>query len=245
MAQMADAFWLEMAIPVGLVGSAIVTAAYFASQQNWVSPQHWTFSLSNLIGASLILMSLYVRPNPAAAFIEIFWVGISAYGLFKSSEEEIKMESEPSPSENEVIKSPSISSIVGNAIELKDFAVRRGLSVPDAILKELSDIRAKVETNEPSKNIDSRLDAVLRDLTNITWPTTTRTLDFSAGRIKVGFFQHHFRAILFVLLGISLFMSIAGLVLAQCETAKYAEIGKHIFALSLGLLGSTTYIFLV
>jgi len=61
-------------------------------------------------------------------------------------------------------------------------------------------------------------------------------LQFSAGRASAGFFQHHFRSILFVLLGLSLGLSIV---------SKYwgGEIEKHIFPLSLGLLGSTIYIF--
>ncbi|MBR0952613.1 hypothetical protein [Bradyrhizobium canariense] len=134
----------------------------------------------------------------------------------------------------------SVDLALRSAIDLKNFAVRRGLPVPDSLLKEISDIRAAVDGDKPPKNIDSRVDAVLRDLTSITWPTTTRTLEFAAQKGEINFFQKHFRALLFALLCFSLFLSIAGLIAAR---SQYAEVGKHLFPLALGLLGSTTYIF--
>ena len=66
---------------IGLLGSALVIAAYFANQQGWMSAEGWRYSLMNLIGAALILVSLYAEWNLPAAVIEGFWVAISLYGL--------------------------------------------------------------------------------------------------------------------------------------------------------------------
>lgn len=235
--------WTKVATIVGLVGSLMIVGAYLAGLEKLDSRRRGLLVI-NLTGACLILVSLVFDFNLAATSIELFWVAISVYGLFKWSGEGRAMadtdRDETGPI-SPVATSPFEEGLA-SAVDLKDFAVRRGLAVPDAILKELSDIKAKAGAKE-MKNLDSRLDAVLRDLTNITWPTTTRTLDFAAGKVKARFFQKHFRLILFVLLGASLMLAIVGLVLAEAGSSQNALIGKHLLALSLGLLGSTTYIF--
>ncbi len=67
----------------GLIGAAVVIAAYFANQQRWLDSEDWRYPAANLIGASLILISLYAEWNFPAAVIEGFWVAISLYGLVK------------------------------------------------------------------------------------------------------------------------------------------------------------------
>jgi hypothetical protein len=42
----------------GLVGAVIIMAAYFANQQRWLPSDDWRFPGANLVGASLILVSL-------------------------------------------------------------------------------------------------------------------------------------------------------------------------------------------
>lgn len=66
---------------LGVIGSTTVIAAYFANQQGWWSSKDWRYSIANLIGALLILISLFVDWNLAAAVIEGFWATISIYGL--------------------------------------------------------------------------------------------------------------------------------------------------------------------
>jgi hypothetical protein len=68
----------------GFFGSALVIIAYFANQQEWLRSQDWRFPLLNLIGAALILASLYAEWNFPSAVIEVFWVAISLYGLARS-----------------------------------------------------------------------------------------------------------------------------------------------------------------
>ena len=69
---------------LGLVGSLIIIAAYFATQRGWVEASDWRFPLANLIGAGLILASLMFAWNLAAFVIEVFWIAISIYGLMRA-----------------------------------------------------------------------------------------------------------------------------------------------------------------
>ena len=68
---------------LGVVGSIIIIAAYFATQRGWVEASDWRFPLANLIGALLILLSLMVAWNLAAFVMEVFWIAISVYGLLR------------------------------------------------------------------------------------------------------------------------------------------------------------------
>jgi hypothetical protein len=68
----------------GIVGAAIVIAAYFANQQGWLSSDNLRYPLANLVGAALILLSLWGAWNLPAAVIEGFWVAISLYGLTRT-----------------------------------------------------------------------------------------------------------------------------------------------------------------
>jgi hypothetical protein len=67
----------------GVAGSALVIVAYFANQQEWLSAKDWRYSAVNLVGALLILLSLYFDWNLAAAVMEGFWALISVYGLYR------------------------------------------------------------------------------------------------------------------------------------------------------------------
>ena len=75
--------YLAFMATVGLVGSGLIITAYFANQQEWMSPAGWTYSVLNLLGAVLILVSLYAEWNLPSAVIEAFWALISIYGLWR------------------------------------------------------------------------------------------------------------------------------------------------------------------
>jgi len=68
----------------GIIGTAIIVAAYFANQQDWLSSRDWRFPAANLVGALLILTSFYTEWNLPSVVIECFWVAISVYGLARS-----------------------------------------------------------------------------------------------------------------------------------------------------------------
>ena len=69
----------------GFIGAAFVIGAFFANQQGWLASEDWRFPLANLVGATLIMVSLYDQWNFPSAVIEGFWIVISAYGLIRSS----------------------------------------------------------------------------------------------------------------------------------------------------------------
>ena len=69
---------------LGLVGSACVIVAFFPNQQGWLPATDRCYSLINLAGALLILVSLYAEWNLPSAVIEAFWAAISVYGLIRA-----------------------------------------------------------------------------------------------------------------------------------------------------------------
>jgi hypothetical protein len=67
---------------IGLVGAAVFVVAYFANQARWLDSRDWRFPAANLVGALLILVSLFGEWNLPSVVIEAFWAAISVYGLF-------------------------------------------------------------------------------------------------------------------------------------------------------------------
>lgn len=69
---------------VGFVGAAIVLLAYFLNQDGRLDSANWRYPLSNLVGASLILISLTDTWNFPSAVIEASFVLISLWGIYRS-----------------------------------------------------------------------------------------------------------------------------------------------------------------
>jgi len=69
----------------GIIGTALIVAAYFGNQQGRLKADNWKYPLANLIGAILIMLSLITAWNFPAAVMESFWVAISIYGLIKNA----------------------------------------------------------------------------------------------------------------------------------------------------------------
>ena len=71
---------------VGLVGSALFIAAFAYANAAATLDKLW-FNLANLIGAVLLLASLWVHFNLAAFVLETAWAAIAAWGLLKALRE--------------------------------------------------------------------------------------------------------------------------------------------------------------
>lgn len=69
---------------IGIVGVGLVLISYLLLQIDRIEPKSVSYSLLNLVGAILILISLYFTFNLASFIIEIAWLLISAYGLVKA-----------------------------------------------------------------------------------------------------------------------------------------------------------------
>lgn len=68
---------------IGLFGVFLILVAYFLIQVGKITSDDLAFPLLNGIGASLHLYSLFYYWNVASFVIEIFWIGISIYGVWK------------------------------------------------------------------------------------------------------------------------------------------------------------------
>lgn len=68
---------------LGIIGVALVLITYLLLQLEKMSANALLYSLGNFIGAILILISLWYHWNLASVIIEIAWLLISGYGLYK------------------------------------------------------------------------------------------------------------------------------------------------------------------
>jgi hypothetical protein len=69
---------------IGLIGVAMILFTYAALTFEKMDPKGWAYSTGNGVGALLILISLYYSFNLASFVIEIAWLAISAFGLWKA-----------------------------------------------------------------------------------------------------------------------------------------------------------------
>nr|WP_194239001.1 hypothetical protein [Campylobacter sp. RM9328] len=60
-----------------------VVGAYFLLQLGRVDANSMRFQVINLIGAVLLIVSLCVHFNLGSFLIEVFWIGITLYGIYK------------------------------------------------------------------------------------------------------------------------------------------------------------------
>ena len=75
---------LEPYNAIGFAGVVLLIAAYFANQQRWLRSDDWRYPAANLLGAVLILISLWFEWNFPSAVIEIVWALISLWGIAKA-----------------------------------------------------------------------------------------------------------------------------------------------------------------
>ncbi len=68
---------------VGNLGVLLVLASYLGLQLGRIELQGLAYSACNAAGAVLLLVSLTVNFNLSSVIIEIFWLAISAIGLWR------------------------------------------------------------------------------------------------------------------------------------------------------------------
>lgn len=69
---------------VGMAGVALIMAMYILLQTGRTTAARPSFSIGNAIGSALILYSLAFDFNFSAALIEVFWLLISLYGIWRA-----------------------------------------------------------------------------------------------------------------------------------------------------------------
>ncbi len=68
---------------IGTVGVTMILLGYFLVQTGRITAQDLRYPVLNLAGAVLLLISLIVHWNTASVIIELFWIMISLYGIWK------------------------------------------------------------------------------------------------------------------------------------------------------------------
>ena len=86
---------LDWANILGLIGVGLILVAYFLLQFDRVDAKSILYSVINLLGAILILISLFVHWNLASFVIEIVWILISLYGLYRAIRAEVLSRKQP------------------------------------------------------------------------------------------------------------------------------------------------------
>ncbi len=69
---------------IGFVGMLFIVVAYFLLQTQKYTIESLNFQLLNLIGAVLLFISLLVHFNLGSFIIEVFWIIITLYGIYKN-----------------------------------------------------------------------------------------------------------------------------------------------------------------
>lgn len=75
---------------IGFIGMICIVYAYFLLQIGKYDSKSLKFQYINLIGAILLLISLFVHFNLGSFIIEIFWIIITLYGIYKNYTEKKK-----------------------------------------------------------------------------------------------------------------------------------------------------------
>ncbi|MDN4502963.1 hypothetical protein QX776_11170 [Alteromonadaceae bacterium BrNp21-10] len=73
-----EIYWHDV---IGNIGVGLIVLSYFLLQLGKMSSDKLAYSVTNLIGANFLLISLYFNFNLASVVIEIFWIAISLYGI--------------------------------------------------------------------------------------------------------------------------------------------------------------------
>ncbi len=71
---------------IGMIGVAAIVTIYALVQFDRMSVKSMRYSLINALGASMVLISLWVDFNLSAFVIEIFWLFFSCRGIYTASQ---------------------------------------------------------------------------------------------------------------------------------------------------------------
>ena len=68
---------------VGNFGVALIIITYLLLQWGRMDSSSYTYSILNALGAFFVIVSLIYDFNMSAFIIEVFWVGISVFGIIR------------------------------------------------------------------------------------------------------------------------------------------------------------------
>jgi len=68
---------------IGNIGVVLLVGTYAGLQFNYLDAKGFWYSFNNFMVAILLGINLYYKPNLSSILIEIFWLMISGYGLWR------------------------------------------------------------------------------------------------------------------------------------------------------------------
>lgn len=74
---------------IGNCGVFLLIASYWGLQAGKLDIKGLSYSVINLCVAILLSINLYFRPNVSSIIIEIFWAGISIYGIYNALKNDV------------------------------------------------------------------------------------------------------------------------------------------------------------
>lgn len=75
---------IDLADVIGTSGVALILLCYYLLQARRLTIEHPWYSLLNLMGSILIMYSLFFHWNTPSFVIEVAWISISLWGLYKA-----------------------------------------------------------------------------------------------------------------------------------------------------------------
>lgn len=69
---------------IGVIGVFIIISTYFVLQIEKIKSTDFIYSILNILGSLMILVSIFKYWNLSSFLIEFFWILISLIGIFKS-----------------------------------------------------------------------------------------------------------------------------------------------------------------
>lgn len=75
---------------IGFLGMLCIVGAYFLLQLGKMNAENLAYQYINLAGAILLIISLLVHFNLGSFLIEVFWIFITIFGIFKIYKQRIK-----------------------------------------------------------------------------------------------------------------------------------------------------------
>ncbi|WP_103619007.1 CBU_0592 family membrane protein [Campylobacter concisus] len=68
---------------IGFLGMICIVLGYFLLQIGRLNSRDLAYQIINLVGAVLLIISLFVHFNLGSFLIEVFWIFITIYGIYK------------------------------------------------------------------------------------------------------------------------------------------------------------------
>ena len=78
-----DYYTMHWSDIVGNMGVLLLVGTYAMLQADKIDPKGFWYSFNNVMVAILLFINLYFKPVIANIILEVFWLALSLYGIYK------------------------------------------------------------------------------------------------------------------------------------------------------------------